>query len=234
MRNKHRHKLQACYHDKLKRLADGRRHEHSWRRDRDDTNHGGKSCKRTNYRKGKTDNRSRGDCTTPHKGPAKKPCHVYGPDSKHLYDECGANPKNQCSASNNYSKRTQDTHFNNNRQHESGKDSRQDTPRAPEFSDGELSASAAASPIKNYHLETFHVPKKRRMGDVPHKSPGNKALVSFGSDTKKEERWMSLNFAMDDLFHDDVSMDLFIQAIRGQTDGSGLNTCYVKTNAFFN
>ena len=65
--NKYYHKLQACYHDKLKRLADGQRREHSWRHDHDDTNHGGKSCKRTNYREHKTDNRSHGDCKTPHR-----------------------------------------------------------------------------------------------------------------------------------------------------------------------
>ena len=41
--NKYRHELQACYHDKLKRLANSRRGEHSWRHDCDDSNHGGKS-----------------------------------------------------------------------------------------------------------------------------------------------------------------------------------------------
>ena len=74
--------------------------------------------------------------------------------------------------------------------------------------------SAAALPIKNYHLDTLHVPKKRRMGGVPHKSPGPKALVSSGSDT---QRRMSLNLAMDDMF------DSFLGQI-----GDG------KTDAFFN
>jgi hypothetical protein len=94
-----------------------------------------------------------------------------------------------------------------------------------------MSTSAAASPIKNYHLDTLHVPKKRRMGGVPHKSPGNKALVSSGSDTKHQ---MSLNFAMDNMFCDDVSMDLFIQTIGGQTDEPGLDAHNGKTDAFFN
>jgi hypothetical protein len=35
----------------------------------------------------------------------------------------------------------------------------------------------------NYHLVIL---SKKRMGDVPHKSPGNKALVSLNSDTKKK------------------------------------------------
>jgi hypothetical protein len=74
-------------------------------------------------------------------------------------------------------------------------------------------------PIKNYHLDTVRIPKKRRMGDVPHKSPGNKALVSSGSDTQNR---MSLNLAMDDMFRDDVSMDSFLDQM-----GDG------KTDAFF-
>ena len=123
---------------------------------------------------------------------------MHGPEAKHLYKECRTNPKNQCSANNNnYSKRVHDAHYNNEREHESRNDSRQDTPQSPESNDGEMSASAAASPIENYHLDTLHVPKKRRMGGVPHKSPGNKALVSSGLDTKRR---MSLNFTMDDMF----------------------------------
>ena len=93
-----------------------------------------------------------------------------------------------------------------------------------------MTASAAASPIKNHHLDTLHVPKKRRMGGVPHKSPGPKALVSSGSDT---QRRMSLNFAMDDMFRDDVSMDSFIETIPGQTE-PGLDAHDGKTDAFFN
>jgi hypothetical protein len=90
--------------------------------------------------------------------------------------------------------------------------------RTPEPSDdeGEVSASAGASPID---LDTVRVPKKRRIGDVPHKSPGNKALVSSSSDTQRQ---MSLNLAMDDMFRNDVSMDSFLSQI-----GDG------KTDAFF-
>ncbi len=58
---------------------------------------------------------------------------------------------------------------------------------SPEFSEGEMSvrAGTAAVPLKNYHLETLHVPEKRRIKDVPHRLPGNKALVSLNSDTHK-------------------------------------------------
>ena len=156
---------------------------------------------------------------------------MHGPEYKHLYEECRTNPKNQCSANNNYSKGAHDAHYNNKCKNESGNDSRQDTPRSPEFSNGKLSASAADSPIENYHLDTLHVPKKRRMGDGPHKSPGNKALVSLGSDTKRR---MSLNFSMDNMFCNDVSMDSFIQTIEGQTDEPGLDVHDGKTDAIFN
>ena len=63
------------------------------------------------------------------------------------------------------------------------------------------------------------------MGGVPHKSPGPNALVSSGSDTQGR---MSLNFAMDNMFRDDISMDSFLRTIAaGQPDDG-------KTNAFFN
>ena len=99
-RNEYPHKLQACYHDKLKCLANSQRRKHSWRRDHNDRNHNNKSHERANYRKRKPDNRSSGNRKTPHEQPAKKPYHVHGPESKHLYKECRTNPRNQRSANN--------------------------------------------------------------------------------------------------------------------------------------
>ncbi len=229
-RNEYRHKLQARYHNKLKRLANNRKHEHSWRRNRNGSNHGSKLCKRAMHCKRKPDARDYGDRKMAHEQAAKKPCHVHGPKAKHLYDKCRTNPKNQRRANNNYNKHAHDAHYNDERKHKSGNDSRQDTPQSPKSSNGEMSASAAASPVENYHLDTFHVPKKRRMGGVPHKSPGPEALVSSGSDTQHQ---MSLNFAMDDTFCNDVSMDLFIETIAGQTE-LDRNAHDGKTNAFFN
>jgi len=222
--NEYRHELQVQYHDKLKRLDNNRKRENSWQCDDHCAggSQGGKSRERSTYRERKPDARGHGERKTTHKQAAKnKPCHVHGPESKHSYDECRTNPKNQCSTNNNnYNKRALNAHFNDEREHKSGTDFPQDTPRSPEYSDGEVSASVGASPIENYHLDTLHVPKKRRMGYVPHKSPGNKALVSSGSDT---QRRMSLNLAMDNMFRDDVSMDSFLGQI-----GDG------KTDAFFN
>jgi hypothetical protein len=82
--NEYRHKLQACYHDKLKRLANNRRREHSWRRDRDGSNHGSKSRERANHHKCKPDARDYSNRKTAHEQAAKKPCHVHGPEAKHL------------------------------------------------------------------------------------------------------------------------------------------------------
>jgi len=133
--------------------------------------------------------------------------------------------ENQRSANNNnnnYNKRAHDAHYNDERYLlSSSQDESPEEHGTPEPSDGEgeVSASAGASPIKNYHLDTVRVPKKRRMGDVPHKSLGNKALVSSSSDTQHR---MSLNLAMDEMFRDDISMDSFLGQI-----GDG------KTDAFF-
>ena len=44
---------------------------------------------------------------------------------------------------------------------------------------------------------------------------------------------MSLNFAMVDMFCNDISMDLFIETIAGQTEPD-LDAHDGKTNAFFN
>ena len=98
--NKYRHELQARYHDKLKRPANSQKGEHSWRRDRDGSNHGGKSCERANYHERKPDARNNGDRKTAQEQAAKKPGHVHGPEAKHLYEECRTNPKNQRSANN--------------------------------------------------------------------------------------------------------------------------------------
>jgi hypothetical protein len=97
-RNEYRHELQARYHDKLKRLANNRRRKQGWQRDRDGGSHGGKSRKRATHRERKPDARDHGKRKTAHEQAAKKPCHVHGPEAKHLYDECRTNPKNQRSA----------------------------------------------------------------------------------------------------------------------------------------
>jgi hypothetical protein len=76
------------------------------------------------------------------------------------------------------------------------------------------------------------------MGDVPHKSPGNKALVIPNSDKKNVQMLShlpcSLNLTFDDMFRDDVSMDSFIKTITGQTNEPSLDAHYGKTDAFFN
>ncbi len=227
--NEYPHELQACYHDKLKHLANNRECKHSWWRDRDGSNHGGKSRKRATHGERKPDSKDYGNRKMAHEQADKKPCHVHGPEAKHSYDKCRTNPKNQRSANNIYNKCAHDARYNDERKHKSGNDSHQDTPQSPESSDGEMSTSVAALPIKNYHLDTLHVPKKRRMGSVSHKSPEPKALVSSGSDTKRQ---MSLNFAMDNMFRDDISMDSFIKTIAGQTE-PGLDAHNGKTSAFF-
>ena len=114
--------------------------------------------------------------------------------------------------------------------------------------EGEVSTntSAADRSHDNYHLDNFHIPKKNwRLGDVPHKSPGNNALVSTESGFEKESVQMPsqlprLNMTMADVFAydgDDVSMDdSFIKIIQGeeQTEEFGLDAHDGQTDAFFN
>jgi hypothetical protein len=128
-RNEYRHELQARYHNKLKRLANNRRCKHSWRRNHYGSNHSGKSCEWATHHERKPDARDYGNRKRAHEQAAKKPCHVHGPKAKHSYNKCHTNPKNQRSANNNnYNKRAHDAHYNDKREHESGNDSRQDTP----------------------------------------------------------------------------------------------------------
>ncbi len=65
--------------------------------------------------------------------------------------------------------------------------SRATTRSSSAASDGKESANKSSNywSAGNYHLVIFR--QKRRMGDVPHKSPGNKALVIPNSDTKKRK-----------------------------------------------
>jgi len=111
--------LQGGLTDKLKHLTNNKKREYSsWRReDRDGNTHGGKSCEQSTYRERKPDAKGHGERKTTHEQAAKnKPCHVHGPESKHSYDECRTNPKNQRSANNNnYNKRAHNAHYNDER-----------------------------------------------------------------------------------------------------------------------
>ena len=82
-RNEYRHELQTRYHDKLKRLTNNRKREHSWQReDHAGSSYGGKLRERSTYRECKPDARGHGERKTEHEQAAKnKPCHVHGPES---------------------------------------------------------------------------------------------------------------------------------------------------------
>jgi len=154
----------------------------------------------------------------PKVSPSKKPCHVHGPESKHSYADFRTNPKNQRSASNNnnnYVKRVhEDAHFHDDRHRSSNDESREDPVMSLASNETQASMlpSIASRPHENYHLDSFHIPKKSRSVEVPHKSPGNNALVDHESGLKKKlvqmpsrvPRSLSLNL---DIFTDDVMDD---------------------------
>jgi hypothetical protein len=54
---------------------------------------------------------------------------------------------------------------------------------------------------ENYHLDSFHIPQKRKVGEVGHKSPENDALVEAG-----------VSPDLDAIFDNDVIMDSFLKA----------------------
>ena len=66
------------------------------------------------------------------------------------------------------------------------KTSRARTRASSAASDSKESANKSSNywSAGNHHLV---ISSKKRMGDVPHKSPGNKALVVPNSDTQKKE-----------------------------------------------
>ena len=106
--------------------------------------------------------------------------------------------------------------------------SRAKTHASPASSNGKVSANKSSNcgSVRNYHLVIW---SKKRMGDVPCKSPGYKALVSPNSDTKKETFQMpshlpfSLNLIIDNIFCNDVSMDSFVMSFGGEQDEPSLS-----------
>jgi len=110
-------------------------------------------------------------------------------------DECGINNKT-CEkdlASNNnnnyyYVKRAHDVHYHDNCRRSSNDESRKDPVMSFTSNKTQTSMlpSVASRTHENYHLDSFHIPKKSGSGDVPHKSPGNNALVEHEMGLKKK------------------------------------------------
>ncbi len=105
------HELQEHYREKLKRLLESQEHHYSctWhckRGSRSTCNgrstHNGNCCHfkpcGSGYKDSCSDHKA-----PPEDGKFNKPCHLHGVNSKHSYDECLQNPKNQASTNNNNS-----------------------------------------------------------------------------------------------------------------------------------
>jgi hypothetical protein len=103
------HELEECYKEKLERLLESRE-RHSSRRWHDKQGsrstcdgrptHYGNCCCFEACCSGYKD--SSGDCKTPPEdGKFNRLCHLHGANSKHSYNECCQNPKNQARANNN-------------------------------------------------------------------------------------------------------------------------------------
>jgi hypothetical protein len=86
---------------------------------------------------------------------------------------------------------------------------------SPALSNGELSANKGIGncTLENYHLDSFHIPKKRKVGNVGHKSPENNALVEAG-----------ISQDLDAIFDNDVTVDSFLKAFQKDPVLSMCNT----------
>jgi hypothetical protein len=224
------HKLKERYREKLKRLSESHERHYSlmwhWEHNRRFTcngrsTHNGDRCHfkacRLDY-KDSNGNRK----APPEDGNFNKNCHLHGVDSKHSYNKCRQNPKNQaCANNNNYyyvKKCAHNVHY-----HDSHHNGRHNEPLVSctslALSDGDLSANKSSGncSLENHHLDSFHIPPKRKVGNVGHKSPENNALV-------KARVSPDLNA----IFDDDVTVNSFLKAFQ---DDPGLSIC--NTNDAF-
>ena len=155
----------------------------------------------------------------PEDGKFNKPCHLHGTNTKHSYDECRQNPKtkNQACANNNNNyvkKRANNVHYHDGHRH--GSDNKSLVSCAsPALNDSDLSGNKSGGNCTpdNYQLDSFHIPKKRKLCNVGHKSPENNALVEAGVSPE-----------LDAIFKDDVTMDSFLKAFQKDLDLSMRDT----------
>jgi hypothetical protein len=114
--------------------------------------------------------------------------------------------KNQSRANdnkNNYVKKcTHNKHYHDGCCHSSN-DELLGSHASPALSDGDLSVNECSRNCSpgNYHLDGIHIPKKRKVGNVGHKSPENNAIVKTG-----------VSPDLDAIFDDDVTVDSFVKA----------------------
>ncbi len=88
----------------------------------------------------------------------------------------------------------------------------------------------------NYHLV---ISSKTEDGQCASQVPRKDGTCDSELGHKKNAKMLShlphsLNLKFDNMFRDDISMDLFIKTIAGQTDEPGLDAHDGKTDAFFN
>jgi hypothetical protein len=84
---------------------------------------------------------------------------------------------------------------------------------SPALSNGNLSANKSGGNCfpENSHLDSFQIPKKRKVGNMGHKSQENNALLKAG-----------VSPYLDAIFDDGVTVDSFLKAFQ---DDPGLSIC---------
>jgi hypothetical protein len=147
---------------------------------------------------------------------------VHGPEAKHSYNECRQNPKNRANENNNKNKfvvsrkREHEVHYHDDRSRGSSDGSTEDPTRSPAESEGELSEnfSAEGGSQENYHLESYHIPKKSKAGFLA----GERHIIRDSNNPEPENLQtkmvsemasplIDLNF--EDIFPNDAIMNSF-------------------------
>ncbi len=146
---------------------------------------------------------------------------MHGPEAKHSYDECRRNHKNRANENNNNKfvasrKREHEVHYHEDRGRGSSDGSTEDPTRSPAESEGELSKdfSAKGSSQENYHLESYHIPKKSKAGFLA----GEKHIIGDSNNPEPENLQTKMvsemaspliNLNFEDIFPNDAIMNSF-------------------------
>jgi hypothetical protein len=205
----YRGKVHAYAHHQRRRNQD----DHAYRREREA--HHDRCCEYGHFKYFKKDEKRGGTHKTNPEGQAKKPCHMHGPEAKHLYDECCQNLKNRANENNNNKfiasrKHKHKVHYHDDHDCGSSDGSTEDPTRSPAESEGELSKnfSAEGGSQENYHLESYHIPKKTKAGFLV----GKRHIIRDSNNQTKMVSEMAsplidLNF--EDIFPNDAIMNSF-------------------------
>ena len=199
-KRKMRHELREHYDRKLRHFSEKRRTERLCSVQRDD------GRRQRDYGKPHEDKR-RPYNARDKKGPPPckdkgfKPCHVHDEYTKHLYEECRANPCNRVDKKRNDNNNKparphHESHYQHDACYASSDNESRGSHHTPMPSDGEVARamSDGSSKSENYHLQRV-IPKKRKLTKFAVRS-------HKGNPTKSSEKASDDQLSWDEVFED--------------------------------